>query len=133
MRFRYKLAKFMYGRNGFDKLCIALLWTGVVLSVVNLFFGSVILVLLQDILFIWCIFRAMSRNVYKRRIENDRFLGIWGKIKGFFGFQKQKYRDRKTHIFRICPHCKSNLRLPKRKGTHTVRCPRCNLRFEIKC
>ena len=46
--------------------------------------------------------------------------------------QKSKHRDRKTHVFRKCPACKSVLRLPRQKGKHTVRCPRCQHRFDVK-
>ena len=133
MKFREKIAAFMYGRNGVDKLCLALLWAAVILSVLNMFIGSLILWLAEYALIIWCIFRALSKNIYKRQVENRRYLSVWNKFKGFFKLQKNRFRDRKTHIYRVCPHCKSNLRLPKRKGTHTVRCPKCNLRFEIKC
>jgi hypothetical protein len=31
-----------------------------------------------------------------------------------------------------CPHCKANLRLPRKKGKHSVVCPRCKERFEVK-
>ena len=133
MRFREKIAGFMYGRNGVDKLCTALLWSAVILSALNIFFHSGILWVLEYILIIWCVFRALSKNIYKRQIENRKFINIWGRVKSFFALQKNKFRDRKTHIYRICPHCKSNLRLPKRKGKHTVRCPKCNLRFDINC
>lgn len=132
MRFRDKLIRFMYGRNGFDKLCMALLWTGIVLSIVNIFLGSFLIWILEYAVLGYCIFRVLSKNIYKRRAENDKFLHIWSKVRGFFSLQKNKFRDRKTHIYRVCPHCKANLRLPKAKGTHTVRCPKCSTRFDIK-
>ncbi len=123
----------MYGRNGFDRLCLVILWVSVFLSVLNIFFRTPVIWIMQDVLIVWCIFRVLSKNIYKRQRENIWFNGAWNKVKGFFKLQKNKYRDRKTHIYRTCPHCKSNLRLPKRKGKHTVRCPKCNLRFDISC
>ena len=132
MRFRDKLARFMYGRNGMDRLCTGMLVTVVILSVVNVFVHSSVILILEYILILLCLFRALSKNIYKRQRENRCFLRIWSKIKGFFKLQKSRFRDRKTHIYRMCPHCKANLRLPKRKGKHTVRCPKCNLRFEIR-
>ncbi len=131
MRFREKIVRFMYGRNGFDKLCSVLLWTAVILSLINIFAGSLIIWIIENAMLIWCLYRAMSKNIYKRQVENRKFLEIWGKIKGFFELQKNKFRDRKTHIYRICPQCKANLRLPKRKGTHTVKCPKCGNKFDI--
>ena len=69
-------------------------------------------------------FRMMSRNIQKRRRENDRFCG-------FFKLRRNKFRDRKTHVYKKCPHCKAVLRLPKAKGKHTVICPRCKNRFSV--
>ncbi len=46
--------------------------------------------------------------------------------------KQDKKRYRKTHVFIKCPECKNNLRLPKVKGKHTVRCPVCNASFFVK-
>ena len=35
-------------------------------------------------------------------------------------------------LYRRCPGCRVTLRLPKRKGKHTVVCPKCGRRFEVK-
>ena len=71
----------------------------------------------------------MSRNIPKRRAENARFVG-------FFKLRRNKWKDRKTHVYRKCPTCHAILRLPKikgkekGKGKHTVCCPRCANKFE---
>ncbi len=132
MKFRDKLMRFMYGRNGFDDFSSGILIICLILSIINIFIGSFIIWVLEYILFGYCLFRVFSRNVYKRRNENMKFMSVWRRVKGFFKLKKSKFRDRKTHIFRICPECKANLRLPKAKGTHTVKCPRCSHRFEVK-
>lgn len=132
MRLREKLARFMWGRNGVDLLTLALIWSAVVLSVVNIFIRSFTINVIETAVFLYCIFRILSRNTYKRRSENMKFLALCGRLKGFFKLQKNKYRDRKTHIYRMCPECKANLRLPRAKGTHIVKCPRCSNRFEVK-
>ena len=64
--------------------------------------------------------------------ENEKFIQIMDKPKRFFNLQKCKHRDRKTHVYRKCPSCKNNLRLPKEKGKHTVACPCCKHRFDVK-
>ena len=74
----------------------------------------------------------MSRNVYKRQEENRKFLKLFEKPKKFFELQKCKRRDRKTHVYKKCPSCKNNLRLPKVKGKHTAVCPCCKTRFDVK-
>ena len=33
---------------------------------------------------------------------------------------------------RYCPHCKAQIKLPRKKGKHVVKCPRCRQRFDIK-
>lgn len=46
--------------------------------------------------------------------------------------KKAKLKTDRDHCFRICPECQANIRLPKKKGKHTVVCPRCKCRFEVK-
>ena len=102
------------------------------LLIVNLFVHSVIIVIIEYLLLAWTIFRALSKNTYRRSIENGKFTAFWERLKRFFKLQKNKIRDRKTHVYRKCPHCKTVLRLPKIKGSHGVTCPRCSSRFDVK-
>lgn len=86
-----------------------------------------------DLLILWYgMFRCMSRNKEKRSRENRAFLRKWNAFKGFFKLQGNRVRDRKTYVYRRCPGCRVTLRLPKRKGKHTVVCPKCGRRFEVK-
>ena len=39
--------------------------------------------------------------------------------------------DTEYHIFRQCPYCSATLRLPRQKGKHTVKCPRCSKSFGV--
>lgn len=132
MKFKEKFIRFMYGRNGFDKMASVLLWTGIIISLFNMFFHSILLTVLNYAILIYCIFRVLSKNTWKRRAENEKFMKFWNKISGYFKLQRNKFRDRKTHVYRQCPSCHANLRLPKAKGKHTVKCPRCSTRFETK-
>ncbi len=129
MKFRDNVIRFMGGRYGTDQLNTALLIISIVLIIVNGFVRSAILYALIMAIMIWSIYRSMSRKIYDRRRENEWFLGIVGKIRGFFNLQKRKFADRKTHVYRTCPNCKKTLRLPKRKGSHTVCCPCCHNDF----
>ena len=135
-RFFWKLrdgfGRFMYGRNGNDKLCFVILCCYLTLwcaSVILTAFGldkvtSVIWCVETLLIFYW-MFRVFSKNVTARRREVDRFFG-------YFRQWKCRYRDRKTHVYRKCVHCKALLRLPKKKGKHTVCCPVCKERFSLK-
>lgn len=122
----------MYGRYGPDNLYNFLTVTYLIIAVVNAFLRSAIVAVLELVLILYALFRFFSRNIYKRSEENRKYLALKGKIKGFFTISRQKAKERKTHIYKKCPSCKSTLRLPRKRGNHTVRCPRCAHRFDIK-
>ncbi len=128
---RERLYTFMIGRNGGDALGRALLVLYLILALVNAFVGSWIVYLLATALAVYAVFRMLSRDLYARRRENAWYLRVENAIKGFFRLQRNKWRDRKTHVYRKCKECKSVLRLPRERGKHTVRCPRCQHRFEV--
>ena len=132
-KFTNKLARFFYRRYGNDTLNkvltgIYLVWL-ITFSILNIFIRTLAFTLvgwgLTLMLFSWILFRTMSRNIYARRRENDKFCG-------FFRLKRNKFRDRKTHVYRKCKKCKAVLRLPKAKGKHFVNCPKCHNRFQVK-
>ena len=104
----------MYGRYGYDTLSKALLWVyaGLILTylIISLFINEplvyVIYLISTMALVFYTFFRTMSRNVAKRRAENERFCN-------FFKLRRNKFRDRKTHVYRKCPYCGVQIRLPK--------------------
>lgn len=132
MRFRERFQRFMAGRYGADRLYHFLLAICFILIVINLFIGSFVLSLLELAILGYATFRTLSKNIYKRQQENLKFLKLIEKPMKFLNLQKCKKRDRKTHVYRKCPSCKNNLRLPKQKGKHTVVCPCCKHRFDVK-
>lgn len=142
MRFREKLARFLYGRYGADNLYNALfvfelilLFIGTILNVLGyvepvLAVVSIILYVASFGLLVFAMYRFFSRNIAKRRRENEAWLRFKAKFR-----RKPKRRlppDTADHIFRACPHCKATLRLPREKGKHEVKCPRCGERFGVK-
>ena len=133
-RLKNAIYRFMYGRYGTDALNKALLWAyaGLVLAymIVFLFVEENAFVYLAYLFVSWALvgiifFRMMSKNISKRRSENEKF-------EGFFKLIRNKHRDRKTHVYKKCPKCGAVLRLPKRKGTNIASCPRCANKFEVK-
>ena len=130
--FKDRIAKFMAGRYGVDRLYYFLLGICCILIVINIFANSIIISIIEATLFVYSIFRVLSRNVYKRQQENEKFIKISDKPKQIYNLEKCKYRDRKTHVYKKCPSCKNNLRLPRQKGKHTVVCPCCKNRFDVK-
>lgn len=130
-KFKSRLIAFMSGRYGMDRLGTVILWVCIGIAVLNIFLSSIILYAIQTALVFWELFRFFSRNFTRRSAENAAFMKITDKIAAFFKLRHRMFRERKTHVFRKCPHCKAMIRLPKTKGHHTVRCPRCSDRFEV--
>lgn len=145
-KFRMKLARFMYGRYGADELYYALFLFELVflfvstvcqlLGKVNDIFGylSTIFYLVSLTLLVFTLYRFMSRKIDKRRRENMWYLRQKAKLKGLFKRKKKNSSpmDTEYHIFRQCPYCSATLRLPRQKGKHTVKCPRCSKTFGVK-
>lgn len=129
---RYKLAQFMYGRHGMDELSYGMFAIYLVLLVLNTFLHTTILQVLIWVIIFLTVFRTLSKNIYKRRLENEKFLKVWKPLKSKGAVSFRRIKEIKTHRYRKCPHCKSTLRLPKKTGTHTVKCPRCSDEFKVK-
>lgn len=132
-KIREKLAQFMVGRYGADQLNYALMVLYISFFVLSILFkNNIIFSLLMWVILIYSFFRMFSRNIYNRSRENEAFLNIWNKVKGFFSLNFSKLRDFRTKKYVKCPHCRAVLRLPRQRGNHTVRCPKCNDKFDIK-
>jgi hypothetical protein len=130
--FRNKLTRFMSGRYGVDQLYYGLMAFYFVLLVARTFIRSALVNILMWAVLMWMIFRSLSRNVYQRRLENERFLKIWNPIKAENALTLRRIKEFKTRRFRRCPHCKVVLRLPRKTGRHTVECPRCHHEFKVR-
>jgi hypothetical protein len=134
-KFKYKLARFFMGRYGNDTLNTTLLWVYLVFVILSavlsmtVFAGKAWFDLVEFLVSLFMIviifYRTMSRNIAKRSRENEKF-------KGFFKLRKNKFKDRKTHVYRKCKNCGAVLRLPRSKGKHNVVCPRCKSRFQVR-
>ena len=132
-KFINKLQKYMHGRYGPDELYRFMLIICLIIILVNMFVNSVILRILELMIFGLALYRFLSKNKSKRSRENRIYLNINDKIKSFFTYQKKKYKDRNTHMYKKCPKCGQKIRLPLKKGKHMVKCPNCSESFEVKC
>lgn len=131
-KLRYKLAVFMQGRYGTDNLYRALMLLYALLLILQIFLDSKILSILLLLDFFWMFFRVFSKNHTARAKENRAYLKLISPFKSFFSLSFKRLRDIKTKRYRKCPHCKAITRLPIRKGTHSVRCPKCSQTFKVK-
>ena len=114
----------MAGRNGTDRLNMAILCAGLVASLLSVIIPvqpvNLILWALSYGLMIWAIFRSLSRNTYKRYLENRKFLQFWDRI-----------RDRE-HRYYDCPKCHQTVRVPRGRGKISITCPKCREKFVKK-
>lgn len=139
-KLRQALSRMFYGRQGIDNLNIMLLCVYVFLAILNMFVLRIngvvaayrIIQLILITLFLVIVFRAFSRNIYKRQAENNKYLSIKNRFIAFFKLQGEKRRNRKTNVYKRCPNCKAVIKLPRKKGKHTVCCPRCKNDFKVK-
>lgn len=133
MKFGDRYIKFMKDRYGIDELYKFLLLICFVLLIINTFVSNNIIRLFEVLLIVIIFYRYMSKNIKLRKKENDKYLEIKDKIIKLFDYNKKKYKDRNTHMYKKCPKCKQKIRLPLKKGKHTVKCPNCGNRFDVAC
>ena len=133
MKFGDRYIKFMKDRYGIDELYKFLILICFVLIIINTFISNNIIRLFEVLLIVIIFYRYMSKNIKLRKKENDKYLEIKDKIIKLFDYNKKKYKDRNTHMYKKCPKCKQKIRLPLKKGKHTVKCPNCGNRFDVAC
>ena len=124
------MASFMYGRYGNDALTKFLLILALILMVISWIPSLWWVYLLALGVMIWSLYRTFSRRFDKRRRELERYLKIQKPLVNFFKLSRNKWRDRKTHVYFKCKKCKAVLRVPKGKGSIVVICTRCKDRIE---
>ena len=112
---------FMAGRYGTDKMNMGLLGMGLLLCISGMIIRiplvDLVLTVLSYGLMFWAIFRAFSRNTYKRYQENRRYLRFIDQLK-----------DREHRYFE-CPRCRQPVRVPRGKGKISITCPKCKEQF----
>lgn len=151
-----------YGLRGLrDFMQITLYVVYFLLAVLRMFVPSPVIFVIQWLVIAYSLFRILSKNIPARENES-RIMGIWlFKMRDALRFRRadleerkhkrairqaereerkrkrtlrrQNSRQDKTHIFRDCPACGATLRLPRKKGKHETRCPRCGHTFAVRC
>ena len=131
-KFKNWLGRMLIGRNGIDALYRFLLVLCLIFAVLYLFIRHPVVLVLEAALLILAVARVFSKNTAVRSRENQRYLSWRTKVIQFFKRQQNRIKFRKTKSYRKCPKCKCILCLPKKKGTHTVKCPKCGEHFNVK-
>ncbi len=89
--------------------------------------------LLSALTYVPCVlylFRFFSRNLQKRRTENQQFLAVWRPFTDRIRKKIERIRKQKDYKYFKCPYCKSELRVPRGKGAIVVTCPKCRHTFD---
>ena len=126
------LRNFMLGRYGPDHLGTAMAVLALVLGFIGGIIGFYPLNLLSYVVLVMVIYRMLSRNIERRRAENDRFISLAWPLKKKVRIWVERLRSRKQYRFFKCPACGNILRVPRHKGRVKITCPKCGERFERK-
>ncbi len=130
----------MAGRNGSDDLArfesVAALVLVFIAAIINALssgsFGSLISGLLwmaAIALMILCYARIFSKNIYKRRAENGKYLAKRARFMAWFRGKRTQFRQRRDFCFFSCPSCKAVMRVPRGKGKIKIVCRKCGEAF----
>lgn len=132
-KIKWYLQRFMIGRNGRDDLQVYVIYAVLIVYVIASFLGvlfpfRIVRVLVRFLntaawvgLF-YSMYRFCSKDVYRRREENRKFLQK-------MEFYKLRLSMRKTHKIYRCKGCGRKIRVPKGKGKIEITCPLCGNKF----
>lgn len=123
------LRNFMVGRYGWDQLNMALFILSIVLAFTAQLTRLPVLVYISYIPFWIGIFRILSRNVEKRRMENYRFSMLMSPVYPWFNRTLNHIRNSRTRRYFKCPNCSTTVWVPRGKGKIIITCPKCKTEF----
>ena len=133
------LARFMYGRNGWDQLNQALFRGYLILWVAEI----AVSVLLKNrlvtgvfegamfVLMVLLFYRTFSKDLYRRRTENQKWVNWYCGIKNRSAGARARHAD-KEHKYFTCKSCKTICRVPVGKGKIVITCPKCGAQINAK-
>ena len=123
----------MIGRNGNDQLNRFLLLADVILLLLASLLGrrgiGSLLYLLVLALLGLTYFRMFSRDLYRRRSENERYLREKEKLRAKLRILRERWNQRKDYKFFTCPSCKAVMRVPRGRGKIRIVCHKCGNTF----
>lgn len=123
------LRRFMYGRNGGDQLSICLVVVSMIVTLIARISDISLLLTISYAPLLVALYRMLSKNVQKRRMENHRFVLIFNPFYAKFKQNLRQIKDFRTHKYYKCTKCETTLRVPKGKGKISITCPRCKEKF----
>ena len=134
-KLRDGIVRFMYGRNGMDQLNQFLFRGALVVYILYIFMRDnlvgAILSWVVTLGWLYLLFRTFSRNLAKRREENQKFVNWWWGMKNKSAGAKQRHAD-KDHKYFTCKTCGAICRVPVGKGKIVITCPKCGGEIRAK-
>ena len=128
---RQRTARFMVGRNGNDQFNVFLMICSLVLILLSTLLGGKLFLLVLALL-VYIYFRMLSRNLYKRQDENNRYLRAKYKLQSRLRLLGERWKQRRDYKFFVCPSCRATLRVPKGRGKIKIVCRKCGTSFTGK-
>ena len=130
---RERIARMMAGRNGNDQLNRFLLLADVILLLLAGLLGrrglGSLLYMLVLALLALTYYRMFSRDLYRRRSENERYLREKEKLRAKGRILRERWAQRKDYKFFTCPSCKAVMRVPRGRGKIRIVCHKCSNTF----
>ncbi len=127
-----KIAAFMAGRYGNDELnktiCIMAIAFALISGFVKGNVRNILSIIGYALLFV-ALYRAFSRKINLRYMENAKYFKVKGTITGKLRKVKSILFCMKDYKIFVCPNCKMTLRVPRGKGKIRVKCPKCGTDF----
>jgi len=121
----YVVQRLFSERNGVDHLTIFLFTVSFLLSVLAQVANLHWLMLFYYAGMVLCFYRVLSRNVWRRREENQTFLYWIEAVASLFQTQRRTSQEKRTYKYVKCPNCRQRLRVPKGKGEISITCSKC--------
>lgn len=115
---RWKLIRFMQGRNGRDELAKAVSYGFLAVYIIGILFHSRFFLYVSLLFFAYYMYRVLSKDLYARREENRKFVT-------YIETARIKREQRKHYKIFKCKGCGRNIRVPRGKGKIEVTCPMC--------
>lgn len=130
---RDRIAKFMAGRNGNDRLNLFLIVIGIIFIILGVVFrdsAGLLFNTLTLVIIVLVYFRMFSKNLSKRQTENAKYMEIRYEFISKFRLLREKWVQRNEYKFFRCPSCRTALRVPRGRGKIMIVCKKCGTRFE---
>ena len=125
-KIKWYFQNFMIGRNGRDEFSTSVAYAALILYIFAPWVDKILPLPFFRLIcwtgIFYSLFRVCSKDVYKRREENQKFLRE-------LEFLKLRISVRKTHKIYRCKGCGRKIRVPRGKGKIEITCPLCGNKF----